>query len=182
MFIKKLETRFTIIAVYVDDLNLIGTLEELSQIIEYLKEFEIKDLDETKLYFSLEFEHKANRILIHQSAYIESILKYFNIDKAQLLSTLMAVWYFEPKKDLFRPKEPDEEILGHCRHRILSGLESCFESGIHFSFNLKVFISVKFKFSSSGSNPVQSNCPGLGLINDIMLYYIMCYVILFCSL
>ena len=32
IFIKKLETRFTIIAVYVDDLNLIRTPEELTRI------------------------------------------------------------------------------------------------------------------------------------------------------
>ena len=37
IFIKKSETRFSIIAVYVDDLNLIGTPEELTRITKYLK-------------------------------------------------------------------------------------------------------------------------------------------------
>ena len=37
VFIKKSETRFAIIAVYVDDLNLVGTLEELTKTAEYLK-------------------------------------------------------------------------------------------------------------------------------------------------
>ena len=45
IFIKKLETRFSIIVVYVDDINLIGTPEELIRITKYLKnEFEMKDL------------------------------------------------------------------------------------------------------------------------------------------
>ena len=37
VFVKKVATRFAIIVVYVDDLNLIGTLEELSKAIDYLK-------------------------------------------------------------------------------------------------------------------------------------------------
>ena len=37
IFIKKLEIRFTIIAVHVDDLNLIGTPKELTRTINYLK-------------------------------------------------------------------------------------------------------------------------------------------------
>ena len=42
VFIKKLEIMLTIIAVYVDDLNLIGTPEELTKAANYLKkEFEM---------------------------------------------------------------------------------------------------------------------------------------------
>ena len=37
VFIKKSETGFAIIAVYVDDLNLVGTPEELTKTAEYLK-------------------------------------------------------------------------------------------------------------------------------------------------
>jgi hypothetical protein len=45
VFIKKLESRFAIVAVYVDDLNLVGTLEELMKTANYLKNvFEMKDL------------------------------------------------------------------------------------------------------------------------------------------
>ena len=45
IFIKKSETEFAVIIVYVDDLNLIGTPEELTRTTKYLKkEFEIKDL------------------------------------------------------------------------------------------------------------------------------------------
>ena len=45
IFIKKSQSGFVIITVYVDDLNIIRTLEELSKTIEYLKkEFKMKDL------------------------------------------------------------------------------------------------------------------------------------------
>ena len=54
IFIKKLETGFAIIAVYVNDLNLVGTLEELTRITKYLKKkIEIKDFQLS--IFQMEF-------------------------------------------------------------------------------------------------------------------------------
>jgi hypothetical protein len=44
VFIKKSESGFAIIAIYVDDLNLVGSPEELTKTATYLKnEFEMKD-------------------------------------------------------------------------------------------------------------------------------------------
>ena len=49
VFIKKIENGFSIIVVYVDDLNLIGTPEELIKTANYFKkEFEMKDLGKTR--------------------------------------------------------------------------------------------------------------------------------------
>ena len=49
IFIKKSETRFAIIVVYVNGLNLIGTPKELIRTKNYLKnEFEMKDLGKKK--------------------------------------------------------------------------------------------------------------------------------------
>ena len=49
IFIKNSETGFSIIVVYVDDLNLIGTSGELTIAAKYLKkEFEMKDLGKIK--------------------------------------------------------------------------------------------------------------------------------------
>ncbi|KAM2344546.1 hypothetical protein ACFXTH_008536 [Malus domestica] len=48
VFIKKSHSGFTIIAVYVDNMNLIGTPVELEEIIAHLKsEFEMKNLRKT---------------------------------------------------------------------------------------------------------------------------------------
>ena len=54
MFIKKSKLGFAILAVYVDDINIIGTPEELTKTVEYLKrDFEVKDLGKTKLCLGL---------------------------------------------------------------------------------------------------------------------------------
>ena len=54
IFIKKLETEFAIIVVYVDDLNLVETPKELIRTKNYLKkEFEMKNLGKTKFSIGL---------------------------------------------------------------------------------------------------------------------------------
>ena len=62
MFIKKSNSGFVIVAVYVDDMNVVGTPEELNKTAKYLKnEFEMKDLGKTKYCLGLQIEHYANR-------------------------------------------------------------------------------------------------------------------------
>ena len=69
-FIKYLESDISIVAVYVDDLSLIGTPEELQKAAQCLKnEFEMKDLGKTRYCLELQTEHKSNGIFIHQSTY-----------------------------------------------------------------------------------------------------------------
>jgi hypothetical protein len=54
VFIKKSESNFVIITVYVDDLNIIGTHEEIPKIINYLKkEFEMKYLGKINFFSGL---------------------------------------------------------------------------------------------------------------------------------
>ncbi|KAL0307775.1 UNVERIFIED_CONTAM: Retrovirus-related Pol polyprotein from transposon TNT 1-94 [Sesamum angustifolium] len=104
---------FVIIAVYVDDLNIIGTPEELPKAINCLKkEFEMKDLGRTKYCLGLQVEHLKNGILVHQETYIAKVLKRFYMDKSHPLSTPMVVRSLDVKKDPFRPRESDEELLG----------------------------------------------------------------------
>ena len=58
VFIEKSKVGFAIIVVYVDDLNIIGTPEEISEAVSYLKsEFEMKDLGRTKFCLGLLIEH-----------------------------------------------------------------------------------------------------------------------------
>ena len=112
VFIKKSKSGFAIIAVYVDDLNIIGTHKELIETITFLKnKFEMKDLDGTKFCLGLQIEHLAKGIFVHQSTYIEKVLKRFNMDKSHLISSLMVVRSLDVKKDPFRPQEDNEEIL-----------------------------------------------------------------------
>ncbi|XP_047264623.1 uncharacterized protein LOC124896826 [Capsicum annuum] len=109
---EKTTLGFVILVVYVDDINLIVTLEEVQKAIEYLKkEFEMKDLGKTKLCLGLQIEHLANRIFIHQAAYTQKVLKRFYMDKAYPLSTPMVVRSLDVSKDPFRSLEEGEEIL-----------------------------------------------------------------------
>ncbi|CAM9000605.1 unnamed protein product [Rhodiola kirilowii] len=111
--LKQSDSGYVIIAVYVDDLNIIGTPEEIQLTADYLKsEFEMKDLGTTKYCLGLQFEHTKNGIFIHQSNYTEKILKRFNMDKAHPLSTPMVVRSLNIEKDPFRPRSNNEEILG----------------------------------------------------------------------
>jgi hypothetical protein len=99
--------------VYADNLNLVGTSEELTKTADYLKnEFEMKDLGKTKFCLGLQIEHLLDGILIHQSTYTEKVLKHFHMDKAHPLSTPMVVRSLDVKKDPFRPQEVGEETLG----------------------------------------------------------------------
>ena len=77
---------------YVNDLNLVGTPEELTRITNYLKkEFEMKDFRKTKICFYLQIEYFPNGVLVHQSTYIKKVLKRFYMDKEHLLSSPMVV-------------------------------------------------------------------------------------------
>ena len=65
-FYQKSESGFAIVAVYVDDLNLVGTLEELTKTANCLKnEFEMKDLGKKNFCLGLQIEHLPNGILVH---------------------------------------------------------------------------------------------------------------------
>ena len=113
VFIKRSGSEFVIIAVYVDDLNIIGTTNELSEaVVNLKKEFEMKNLGKTKLCLGLQIEHLENGIFVHQSAYISKVLKRFYMDNAHPLSTPMVVRSLDVNKDPFRPRMDDEELLG----------------------------------------------------------------------
>ena len=142
VFIKKSSSGFAIVAVYVDDMNLVGTSEELQETAEYLKrEFEMKDLGKTKYCLGLQMHHCASGILVHQSAYIEKVLKRFGMDEAYPLSTPMVVRSLDTKNDPFRPKEDNEMILGPevpylSAIGALLYLAQCTRPDIAFSVNL----------------------------------------------
>ena len=96
-----------------DDLNLVGTPEELTETATYLvKEFDMKNLGKTKFCLGLQIEHLSNGIFVHQSNYTEKILKRFYMDKAHPLSNPTVVRSLDVNKDPFRPREDHEELLG----------------------------------------------------------------------
>ena len=92
IFIKKTNIEFAIVAVYVDDLNLIGTSEEFNKTADYLRnEFEMKDLGKTKFCLGLQIEHFPDGLFVHQYTYTEKVLKRFYMDNAHPSPSPMVV-------------------------------------------------------------------------------------------
>ena len=142
VFIKKTSFGFAIVAVYVGNMNIIGTLDEIKETAAYLKsEFEMKDLGKTRFCLSLELEHRVCGILIHQSAYVQKMLRRFNMDKMHPVSTPMIGRSLDITKDPFCPQEDDKEVLG-AEVPYLSAigallyLAQCIRLNIAFSVNL----------------------------------------------
>jgi hypothetical protein len=113
VFIKKSPTGFCIISVYVDDLNIIGNENDINEAHHHLKtEFEMKDLGKTKFCLCLQLEHLSSGIFIYQGAYVQKILEKFNMNKSYPTRTPMVVRSLDMEKDIFRPRDDNEEILG----------------------------------------------------------------------
>ena len=75
-------------------------------------EFEIKDLGKIKFCLGLQLEHLPTSIFVYQAAYVEKILKKFNMDKSYATKTPIVVRSLDVEKDPFRPREEGEEVLG----------------------------------------------------------------------
>ena len=105
----------------------------------------------------LQIEHSHKRIFVHQSTYTKRVLKRFNMDKANLLSTPMVVRSLNIKTDPFQPHEENEEILGPevpylSAIGALMYLANCTRPDISFAINLLA------RFSSS---PTQRHWNGI---------------------
>jgi hypothetical protein len=102
VLIRKSSTGFCIISVYVDDLNIIGTMLDINEAHDHLNtEFEMKNLGKTKLCLGLQLEHLPTSILVHQWAYVQKILEKFNMDKDYPSKTLMVIRALENDSDPF---------------------------------------------------------------------------------
>ena len=120
---KGSKNEFVVIDAYVNDLNIIGTPEELSKAINCLKqEFEMKDLGRTKFFLRLQIEYLKNGIFMYEETYTTKVLKQFYMVKSHQLCTLMVVRSFDVDKDLSRPQESDEDYL-NLNYHILVQLE-----------------------------------------------------------
>ncbi|KAL6126971.1 hypothetical protein ACLB2K_075016 [Fragaria x ananassa] len=145
VFIKKTSSGFAI-----------GIIDEIKEIAAYLKsEFEMKNLGKTRFCLGLEQEHQVYEIFIHQSAYVQKILKQFNMDKMHPVSTPMIGRSLDITKDPFRPKEDDEEVLAAYVSYLsaigaLLYLAQCTRPDIAFSVNFVISVHLMSSKSSAG--------------------------------
>ena len=112
-----------------------------------MKEFEMKNLGQTKYYLGLQIEYLLKGIFLHQSNYVKKVLKKFYMDESFPLSTPIVVRSLEASQDPFRPKEVHEEALGSKVSylnaiRALLYLANCTRPNIAFAVNLLVRHSV----------------------------------------
>ena len=136
-------------AVYVDNLNIIGTTNAISKIVSQLKgEFEMKDLGETTSCLGLQIEHVAGSIFLHQSLYTRKLLKRFSMDAAHPLSSPIVVRSLDLKKDEFRPCDEGDKCLGPetsylAAIGVLMYLVNCAIPDIAFAVNLLARFSAR---------------------------------------
>jgi hypothetical protein len=107
----------------------------------------MKDLGKTKFCLGLQLKHLPTGILVHQSTYVQKILKKFNMDKAYPSKTLMFIRALEKDTDPFRPHQEGEEVLGSeypylSAIRALMYLANNTRLNIAFTVNLLVRYSV----------------------------------------
>jgi hypothetical protein len=125
LFTLKHHSGFVIIAVYVDDLNLVGTPETCQYAVKLLtNQFEMKVLGKTTFCLGLQLSHLlGGGIFLHQTTYTQKLLRRFGMDKSNPLAAPM-IGRNKTSDDPYTPCDEEEEeypdrtntlqLWGHC--------------------------------------------------------------------
>ena len=122
IFVLRDEAGFVILAVYVDDLNSIGTTV-LSRKVEQLltNKFEMKVLGRTTYCLGLQIKHLADgSLVIHQQTYVKKLLGLFNMADANALSAPM-IGRSRTEDDPYRSADDDEEEHDRSKYLAIVG-------------------------------------------------------------
>ena len=105
VFVKHEQHHFVILAIYVDDINIIGTENGIADASRVLTEkFQMKHLGKTSLCLGLKMEHLESGIFVHQTHYVRKMLKRFSMEHANPCRTPLPVRTLDPPhKDEFGP-------------------------------------------------------------------------------
>jgi len=108
---------FVIVAVYVDDLNVIGVPELCKYTQELLvQQFDMKILGKTSYCLGLQIQHfNDGSMLLHQQSYVQKLLKNFSMDQAHPLTSPM-IGRSKNKDDPYHPREEEEEVVDKQRY------------------------------------------------------------------
>jgi hypothetical protein len=119
VFIKREDTEFAIIAIYVDDLTVIGTRTMVSRTKREMEEhFEMKDLGKLSLTIGLQIEHNKEGIWVHQTNYTNKLIMKYNMDKCNAVKTPMEVrgerelYYAATSDDKLEEVRPYQKVIG----------------------------------------------------------------------
>ena len=110
LFTLKDTSGFVIIAIYVDDLNLVGTTATCNHAIQLLtNKFKLKKLSKTTFCLGLQLSHlPGGAIFLHQTTYTRKLLRRFGMDKSNPLSIPM-IGRSKNLDDPYTPCEEEEE-------------------------------------------------------------------------
>ncbi|KAI3451646.1 hypothetical protein Pfo_008311 [Paulownia fortunei] len=140
IFIKRLDTEFAIIAVYVDAMNLIGTPKELANVAEYLKkEFEVKDLGKTKLC-----------LVLSRLGDIGMVLDIFSVISVTLVATssnhLQIIALYEAGRECVWLRSNNAACIAQVRGEYIKGDRTKYISLKFFLYMTKIYIAM-YSFS-----------------------------------
>lgn len=111
IFTYSTNSGFVILVAYVDDLNIIGTSDTCKFVQNILtKKFDMKCLGQTTFCLGLQVHHMPNGIFLHQHAYVQKILKIFQMDQSNSLAAPM-VGRSKTNDDPYQPHEEEGEIV-----------------------------------------------------------------------
>ena len=109
-------SEYLIVAVYVDDLNLIGSTSLCKHVESLLTaQFDMKLLGKTSYCLGLQIQHFSHGILLHQQAYTRKVLKHFHMDQAHALAAPM-IGRSRTSEDPYQPCSEEEEIVDRQRY------------------------------------------------------------------
>ncbi|KAL3675653.1 hypothetical protein R1sor_025601 [Riccia sorocarpa] len=112
IFFRRQGSDFVIVAIYVDDLNLIGTRRGIEDAKSCLSStFEMKDLGQVTFCLGLQFSRIAGGILVHQTQYLQKVLTKFSMIDCLPRNTPLEVRNLKLEQDIYGPRREGETIL-----------------------------------------------------------------------
>ena len=109
IFVMRIGTIIIILVTYVDDFMITGNnLKEIQHIEEKLKnKFEIKELGIPRKFlgFEIDWKEEGKSVLLHQSKYLNSILKLFEVSTRKLVNTPMVPFSSQKENDKIQVEE-----------------------------------------------------------------------------
>lgn len=175
IFTQRNSTGFVIIAVYVDDLNLVGTTHIRQHVVSlFTKCFKMKLLGKTSYCLSLQVAYLPDgSILLHQTAYTQKLLEHFFMDKASPLSTPM-IGRSSTKDDPYHSCVTKEEEFHDC-NKYLGAVGALTYLSIftrpNISFSVSVLARHNQRLANRHWNAVKHLFCYLRGTEDLGLYY-----------
>lgn len=113
LFVKRSGAEIAIIGIYVDDIVMVGTDAAVAAAMTALKtEFKVKDMGLLSYCLGLQVSQTSTGVMLHQSNYIEKMLKRFNMrEVSKATKTPMVVRSLRPESDIFGPRRGSERVL-----------------------------------------------------------------------